>query len=132
MSSLRSEVIKVILDSYYCYQALTDDLSVWIENGFRTAKGKAVSHEGEWLKINELRQKASIEVHHQKSHVKKGDYWKGNSEVDKLVQSRRLVAIGAKDWKMSESGKVVVPEALKEELVIRIHEEIGHASRDAT
>lgn len=43
-------------------------------------------------------------MHHQKSHVKKGDYWKGNSEVDKLEQSRRLVVIGAKDWEMNESG----------------------------
>ncbi|MGL5902207.1 MAG: integrase zinc binding domain-containing protein, partial [Cetobacterium sp.] len=42
------------------------------------------------------------------------------------------MVIGAKDWKMSESGKLVVPEVLKEELVIRIHEEIGHASRDGT
>lgn len=34
----------IYTDSNYCAQALTEHLNIWEENGFESAKGKAVAH----------------------------------------------------------------------------------------
>uniref|UniRef100_A0A3Q0T9A0 RNase H type-1 domain-containing protein n=1 Tax=Amphilophus citrinellus TaxID=61819 RepID=A0A3Q0T9A0_AMPCI len=52
---------KIITDSYYCAQALKEDLTIWEENGYETAKGKKVAHEDLWKKIAELRMNLDLE-----------------------------------------------------------------------
>uniref|UniRef100_A0AAQ5XYQ2 RNase H type-1 domain-containing protein n=1 Tax=Amphiprion ocellaris TaxID=80972 RepID=A0AAQ5XYQ2_AMPOC len=75
---------RIITDSSYCAQALNEDLAIWEENGFETAKGKTVAHRDLWKKIAELRMNMDLEVMHQKAHTKEGDHWKGNDEVDRF------------------------------------------------
>uniref|UniRef100_A0A3P8SD79 RNase H type-1 domain-containing protein n=1 Tax=Amphiprion percula TaxID=161767 RepID=A0A3P8SD79_AMPPE len=80
---------RIITDSSYCAQALNEDLAIWEENGFETAKGKTVAHRDLWKKIAELRMNMDLEVMHQKAHTKEGDHWKGNDEVDRFSAGSR-------------------------------------------
>uniref|UniRef100_A0A3B4ZR56 RNase H type-1 domain-containing protein n=1 Tax=Stegastes partitus TaxID=144197 RepID=A0A3B4ZR56_9TELE len=77
---------RVITDSYYCAQAMNEDLSIWEENGFESAKGKPVAHRDLWKKIAELRLNMDLEVIHQRAHTREGAHWRGNDEVDRFVQ----------------------------------------------
>uniref|UniRef100_A0A3B5LE81 RNase H type-1 domain-containing protein n=1 Tax=Xiphophorus couchianus TaxID=32473 RepID=A0A3B5LE81_9TELE len=73
---------RLVTDSYYCAQALREDLAIWEENGFETAKGKPVAHKDLWKKIAELKLQLEIDVEHQKAHTHEGAHWRGNDEVD--------------------------------------------------
>ncbi|KAI3352544.1 hypothetical protein L3Q82_005491 [Scortum barcoo] len=98
---------RIITDSHYCAQALKEDLTIWEENGFEGAKGKAVAHQDLWKKIAELRLTMNLDVVHQKAHGKEGAHWRGNDEVDRYVQQRRIVFVGIEKWDKTPKGKVV-------------------------
>ncbi|KAM3582740.1 uncharacterized protein V6R79_007992 [Siganus canaliculatus] len=117
---------RIITDSHYCAQALKEDLTIWEENGFEGAKGKSVAHQDLWKKIAELRLTMELDVVHQKAHGKEGAHWRGNDEVDRYVQQRRIVFVGIEKWEKTPKGKVV-PEESVEEVVRAVHEALGHA-----
>ncbi|KAI3351527.1 hypothetical protein L3Q82_020370 [Scortum barcoo] len=117
---------RIITDSHYCAQALKEDLTIWEENGFEGAKGKAVAHQDLWKKIAELRLTMNLDVVHQKAHGKEGAHWRGNDEVDRYVQQRRIVFVGIEKWDKTPKGKVVPKESV-EEVVQAVHEALGHA-----
>lgn len=117
---------RVITDSYYCAQALIEDLAIWEENGFEGAKGKMVAHRDLWKKIAELRMNMDLEVIHQKAHGKEGAHWRGNDEVDRYVQQRRIVFVGIEKWDETPRGRVVPKESVVE-VVRAVHETLGHA-----
>ncbi|KAE8277286.1 hypothetical protein D5F01_LYC24832 [Larimichthys crocea] len=116
---------RIITDSYYCAQALKEDLTIWEENGYEGAKGKMVAHQDLWKKIAELRLKMCLDVVHQKAHGKEGAHWKGNDEVDRYVQQRRIVFVGREKWEQTPKGRVV-PESSVVEVVQAVHEALGH------
>nr|XP_049598168.1 uncharacterized protein LOC125982043 [Syngnathus scovelli] len=118
--------VRLITDSHYCAQALKFDLAIWEENGFEGAKGKLVAHYEVWKKIAELRLNLSLDVVHQKSHVKEGAHWRGNNEVDRYVQERRIIVVGAEKWDKTPRGKVV-PDKSVRQVVSAVHEALGHA-----
>ncbi|MEQ2179732.1 hypothetical protein GOODEAATRI_028191 [Goodea atripinnis] len=89
---------KIITDSHYCAQALNEDLSIWEENGFKSAKGKLVAHHDLWKKITELRMNLELEVEHQKAHTREGADWRGNDEVNRNVQRRKVFFVGIEKW----------------------------------
>lgn len=120
------ERARVVTDSYYCAKALKEDLSIWEENGYEGATGKEVSHRDLWKKIAELRLNMSLDVVHQKAHAKVGRHWQGNEEVDRFVQTRRLVFVEIEKWGMTPKGRAVPQESV-ERVVQAIHEELGHA-----
>ncbi|KAI3365726.1 hypothetical protein L3Q82_000687 [Scortum barcoo] len=117
---------RIITDSHYCAQALKEDLTIWEENGFEGAKGKAVAHQDLWKKIAELRLTMNLDVVHQKAHGKERAHWRGNDEVDRYVQQRRIVFVGIEKWDKTPKGKVVPKESV-EEVVQAVHEALGHA-----
>ncbi|KAE8291464.1 hypothetical protein D5F01_LYC11072 [Larimichthys crocea] len=118
------KTVRVITDSYYCAQALKEDLTIWEENGYEGAKGKMVAHH--WKKIAELRLKMCLDVVHQRAHGKKGAHWKGNDEVDQYVQQRKIVFVGGEKWEQTPKGRVV-PEDSVVQVVQAVHEVLGHA-----
>ncbi|KAK9517559.1 hypothetical protein VZT92_022919 [Zoarces viviparus] len=117
---------RVITDSYYCAQALNEDLSIWEENGFESAKSKKVAHENLWRKIAELRLTMELEVVHQRAHTQEGTHWQGNEEVDRFVQMRQVVFVGIEKWEELPKGRVVPEESVKE-VVQAVHGALGHA-----
>ncbi|KAI3356022.1 hypothetical protein L3Q82_017294 [Scortum barcoo] len=106
--------------------SLKEDLSIWEENGFEGEKGKAVAHQDLWKKIAELRLTMNLDVVHQKAHGKESAHWRGNDEVDRYVQQRRIVFVGIEKWDKTHKGKVVPKESV-EEVVQAVHESLGHA-----
>ncbi|GLD65750.1 uncharacterized protein AKAME5_001719600 [Lates japonicus] len=50
-----------------------------------------------------------LDVVHQRAHVKEGTHWRGNDEVDRFVQQRRVIFVGIEKW------------------VQAVHEVLGHA-----
>lgn len=117
---------QIITDSYYCAQALNEDLSIWEENGFESAKRMMVAHQDLWKKIAELRLNMDLKVIHQKAHTKEGAHWQGNEKVDCFVQLRKIVFVGIERWDETPKGRVV-PQECVEEVVQAIHEALGHA-----
>ncbi|KAI3377392.1 hypothetical protein L3Q82_008586 [Scortum barcoo] len=68
-------------------------------------------------------------VVHQKAHGKEGAHCtlaRGNDEVDRYVQQRRIVFVGIEKWDKTPKGKVVPKESV-EEVVQAVHEALGHA-----
>lgn len=61
---------QVINDSVYCTQALKEDVSIWEENGFESAKARILAHQDLWKKIAELRLNMDLEGVHQRSHTR--------------------------------------------------------------
>uniref|UniRef100_A0AAV2M8G8 ribonuclease H n=1 Tax=Knipowitschia caucasica TaxID=637954 RepID=A0AAV2M8G8_KNICA len=118
--------VLIVTDSYYCAQALRDDLAIWCENGYETAKGKEIVHMEMWKKIAELLMFIQVNVYHQKAHAKEGEHWAENKEVDNFVQLRKIVLVGAEKWERTEKGRIVPSECIME-TVMAVHEEIGHA-----
>ncbi|KAF0022147.1 hypothetical protein F2P81_025601 [Scophthalmus maximus] len=92
--------VRIITDSFYCAQALQEDLTIWEENGFESAKGKMVAHQD--------------------------THWRGNNEVDRYVQQRKVVIVGIEKWDKTPKGRVV-PEEFVKEVVQAVHEALGHA-----
>ncbi|XP_047225642.1 ribonuclease H-like [Girardinichthys multiradiatus] len=107
---------KIITDSHYCAQALNEDLSIWEENGFESAKGKLVAHHDLWKKVVELRMSLELEVEHQKAHTREGAHRCGNDEVDRYVQQRKVVFVGIEKWDRMPQGRAV-PEEYVDEVV---------------
>lgn len=122
---------RIITDSHYCAQALKEDLTIWEENGYETAKGKKVAHEDLWKKIAELRMNLDLEVVHQKAHTKEGAHWRGNEEVDRFVQMRKIVFVGIEKWDNTPQGKIVPKDCVKG-VTRAVHEALGHAGADPT
>ncbi|XP_014914825.1 endogenous retrovirus group K member 19 Pol protein-like [Poecilia latipinna] len=117
---------RLVTDSYYCAQALKEDLAIWEENGFETAKGKPVAHRDLWKKIAELKMQLELEVEHQRAHTHEGAHWRGNDEVDCYVQQRKIVFVGIEKWDSTPRGREV-PEEYVDEVVRSVHEALGHA-----
>lgn len=117
---------RIITDSHYCAQALKEDLTIWEENGYEGAKGKMVAHQDLWRKIAEMRLKLDLDVVHQKAHGREGAHWKGNDEVDRYVQQRRIIFVGSEKWEQTPKGRVVPNESV-EAVVQAVHEALGHA-----
>ncbi|KAM4521331.1 uncharacterized protein V3H82_002118 [Fundulus diaphanus] len=107
-------------------EALKEDLSIWEENGFETAKGKQVAHHDLWKKIAELRLDLDLQVEHQRAHTRDGAHWRGNDEVNRYVQQRRIVFVGIEKWDRTLKGRVV-PDVYVDEVVRSVHEALGHA-----
>ena len=122
----RIKKARLVTDSFYCYQALKEDLEIWQENEYEGAKGKEVSHRDLWEKIAELQLCMTLDVQHQRAHKKEGAYWQGNDEVDRFVQMRRIILVGSEKWEESPRGRVI-PTEQAESVVQAIHENQGHA-----
>ncbi|MED6242416.1 hypothetical protein ATANTOWER_004336 [Ataeniobius toweri] len=116
---------KIITDSHYCAQALNEDLSIWEENEFESAKGKLVTHHDLWKKIAKLRMSLELEVEHQKAHTREGAHWHGNDEVDRYVQQRKVVSVRIEKWDRTPQGRAV-PEEYVDEVVRSMYEALGH------
>ncbi|KAE8283581.1 hypothetical protein D5F01_LYC18984 [Larimichthys crocea] len=72
-----------------------------------------------------IRLKMCLDVVHQRAHGKEGAHWKGNDEVDRYVQQRRIVFVGREKWEQTPKGRVV-PEGSVVEVVQAVHEALGH------
>ncbi|MEQ2296913.1 hypothetical protein AMECASPLE_029318 [Ameca splendens] len=84
---------------------------------------KANSHD--WsTKAVEIGQ-ALNDRHHQKAHTQEGAHWRGNDEVDRYVQQRKVVFVGTEKWDRTPQGRVV-PEEYVDEVVRSVHEALGH------
>ncbi|MEQ2186452.1 hypothetical protein GOODEAATRI_028612, partial [Goodea atripinnis] len=57
-----------------------------------------VAHHNLWKNIAELRMSLELEVEHQKAHTQEGAHWRGNDEVDRYVQQRKVVFVGIEKW----------------------------------
>lgn len=79
-------------------------LTVQCANGFESAKGKAVAHTDLWKKIAELGMSIDLKVVHQRAHIKEGAHWRGNNEVDRFVQQRKIVFVGIEKWNKTPKG----------------------------
>lgn len=89
LTSLESLPLKVriLADSMYVINALTEWLPNWIAQGWRNSTGKPVAHKEKWLAIKEtydhLKEHCEdFELVHIKAHA--GHY--GNEEADKLAK----------------------------------------------
>ncbi|MEQ2176321.1 hypothetical protein GOODEAATRI_026747 [Goodea atripinnis] len=80
--------------AYWGFILKQHDLSIWEENGFESAKGTFVAHHDLWKNIAELRMSLELEVEHQKAHTREGAHWRGNDEVDRYVQQRKVAPSG--------------------------------------
>ncbi|KAE8278064.1 hypothetical protein D5F01_LYC23879 [Larimichthys crocea] len=90
-----------------------------------------VAHQDLWKKIAELRLKMCLDVVHQRAHGKEGAHWKGNDEVHRYVQQRRIVFVGKEKWEQTPKGRVV-PEGSVVEVVQAVHEALGHVGTRPT